>query len=394
MLLARLRSAYRSRRSRFLFATVGLPVLAFMLIISIAYIVFFSVMFFVAAGFITVAMLPRAIKTRQGYLLGVKVALFMLVAFTALVPNPLIWGQQVARRLDHASLITPGDPAVQALNGTGSDGLWTYMQDRYGASPATFASWSLPVQVQRVYYYIRSIITYRYDIDNNQVFDHVATPREVLESRRDDCQGISCLLASLLVFLGYNAFVCEVPFHWYVRVFYVNETDGTPVHVDLYRTSRHPEPFYMFNETTIIFHQDFLSTIHASWSFDYIHRKFLEIVNGTNGTIDLSVISSGLPETSIPAWAGWVLVAGACLLAGWVMSWFARAPRFTRATRAQKWFSSGTFGACLFAGCIAVLVVPPSAFLYLGLALVGTGTFLCGVDVPLLARNGVRSPRP
>src|SRR5271157_2419880 len=93
----------------------------------------------------------------------------------------------------------------QALND--SSNLWAYIKNTYHVTPQQFKTWAIRDQVRRIFYYVDSIIHYAYDIDNNHVFDYVSTPKEVLAARKDDCQGISCVLVSLLVYLGYDAYV-------------------------------------------------------------------------------------------------------------------------------------------------------------------------------------------
>ncbi|MEX2719668.1 MAG: hypothetical protein Q6353_001175 [Candidatus Sigynarchaeum springense] len=343
-------------------------------------------MLFVPLAIVALAMLPRAIKTRNFYSYGLKIGIIFMLVFTALIPNPCIWGQQIYRRLDHRQLLMPSAPEVQALNATSN--LWQYISTRYGgATPQTFKTWSIPTQTTRIFYYIRSIIDYEYDIDTNYVFDHVATPVEVLATGKDDCQGISCLLASLLLYMGYNAYVCECPFHWYVRVFYVDEGTNQTTYCDIWKGDT--EPFFMFNEVETIFPRDIAWTINASFTFDYIPRKYLEIVNGTNGTLDLSVIGSSFPATDIPAWVAWVAIFGVCMLVGFLASVFVNIPNYKKLRWHEKIIPVIAFATPLFFGFYGIMLVPPMAFLSFALLMIGLAVFM--LDIMLVVKSIVQA---
>ncbi len=282
------------------------------------------------------------------------------------------------RRLDHRLIITPADSAVQALNSSAN--LWAYIASHYsGATPETFETWELPDQVRRIFYYIDDLIDYEYDIDNNYVFDHVATPAEVLASGKDDCQGISCVLTSLLIYLGYDAYICETPFHWYVRVYYYDESTHQSAFCDVYRSSSNTDPFYIFNDVEAYFPQDLFTMINATFSYNYIGRKFATIVNGTDGVLDLSVIGSSFPETSIPLWVAWVAIFGVCAFLGLLVSIFLNVPHFKKTSFRRKLISTFIFAVPLFLGCLSILIVPTTQFLLWALLSVSTAVFLTDV---------------
>ncbi|NMC06859.1 MAG: hypothetical protein GYA24_16695 [Candidatus Lokiarchaeota archaeon] len=381
------RRFYAASRSRFWFLVAGLPILAFMGVIFASYMVFFTVMLFVPMAVIAIAMLPGTIKRRNFYSYGLKIGIIFMIVFTGLVPNPLIWGQQISRRLDHRQLITPREPSVMALNDTSN--LWAYISSRYsGATPQQFKTWTIHDQVWRIFYYINYLIDYEYDIDTSGVFDHVATPREVLASGKDDCQGISCVLASLLIYLGYNAWIAECPFHWYVRVFYVNGT-GQTNHVDVYRYSRNSDPFFLFNMDETVFPAQLGWTIETAFSDTYIAAKYSEIVNGTGGTLDLSVFGSSFPETKIPMWLAWLVVFGACLLVGFLASILTMMPRFKRSRWYEKTVSPVAFATPLFIGFLGITFVPIEAFLMFALLMIGLAVFM--LDAVLLVKSAAQA---
>lgn len=331
-------------------------------------------MLFVSIGVIALAMLPRAVKSRKFYLYGLKVGIIFLIAFFGLVPNPFVWGEQIYRRLDHHELLTPNEPAVQALND--SSNLWTYLHDHYGASPQQFRSWPVRDQVQRVFYYIDSIIKYEYDIDNNYVFDYVSTPKEVLASGKDDCQGITCVFVSLLLYMGYNAYVCECPFHWYSRVYYINSTTNMTTYTDIWRSSDQPDPFYIFNETTTIFPENIFWTINTSFTFDYIPEQYAAIVANANQTLDLSVIGSSFPKTSIPSFVAWLIIFGLCMMLGALVTIFLKIPDYKKMKFKEKMGHVLSFAIPLFIGFISITFIPIEFFLYFALVMVGISVFL------------------
>jgi hypothetical protein len=381
---------YKASRSRFYFLVAGIPIYVFMGFVFASYVAFFTVMLFVPLAVIAVTMLPRAIKTRNFYLYGLKIGVIFMIVFTGLVPNPLIWGQQVNRRLDHRQLLTPDEPSVASLVDPGStNGLWAYL-NRYhpGINETVFRTWTLKSQLDHVFDYVYddntyALIDYEYDIDTNYVFDHVATPAEVLASGEDDCQGISCLYASLLIRMGYDAYVCECPFHWYVRVFYVDGGTNQTAYHDIWKGGT--EPFYMFNEAETIFPQDLAWTINASFSFDYIPRKYAQIVNGSDGMLDLSVFGSSFPDTSIPKWVAWVAIFGVCALVGFIASVFVNIPQYRKLKPYEKVVPVFSFATPLFIGFTSILYIPFTAFLPFALLMVALAVFL--LDIVLVVKS-------
>ncbi len=386
---------YRASRSRFFFLVVGIPIYVFMGFVFASYMAFFTVMLFVPLAIVAAAMLPGAIKRRNFYSYGLKIGIIFMIVFTGLVPNPLIWGQQISRRLDHKQLLTPNEPSVMSLADPNSAGnLWDYLNrthvhTNHTEFEAVFRTWTIPNQVEHIFDYIYDddnygLIKYAFDIDTNYVFDHVATPLEVLTSGKDDCQGISCLLASLLIYMGYDAYVCECPFHWYVRVFYVNGTGDTTFE-DVYRNSRHSDPFYMFNMEETIFPAEIGWTINTSFTDPYVANNYLEIVNGTGGTLDLSVFGSSFPDTNIPVWAAWLAVFGACVLIGFLASVFVQIPRYKRSRWYEKVVPPFAFATPLYIGFYSIMLVPLTVFLPFGMLMVGIAVFM--LDIVLVVKS-------
>ncbi len=394
---------YHASHSRFFFLVIGIPIYVFMAFVFASYILFFTVMLFVPLAVIAVAMLPRAIKTKNFYSYGLKIGIIFMIVFFGLVPNPFIWGQQIYRRLDHRQLLTPNEPSVASLADPNSaENLWDYLNKSHPhadhtAFQAVFRSWPMQSQLDHIFDYIYDydkeetnddgLIFYAYDIDTNYVFDHVATPAEVLASGEDDCQGISCLYASLLLYMGYNAYVCECPFHWYVRVFYFNGGTNQTVYIDIWKGDT--EPFYMFNEAETIFPRDLAWTINASFTFDYIARKYVRIVNGSDGMLDLSVFGSSFPLTNVPQWAAWVAIFGVCALLGFLASVFVNIPRYRKLRRYEKIVPVFSFATPLFIGFTSILYIPFTAFLPFAVLMVGLAVFM--LDIVFIVKSIVQA---
>ncbi len=374
---------YRASRSRFYFLVFGIPIFVFMGIVFASYMAFFTVMLFVPLAIIAVAMLPGAIKRRNFYSFGLKIGIIFMIVFFGLVPKPCIWGQQISRRLDHRQLLTPNDPAVMALNNT-IDG---YLVS-YGHTRQEFELWSIPDQADWVSWYVNYLIDYKYDIDTNGVFDHVATPSEVLASGEDDCQGISCVIASFLIYLGYNAWIAECPFHWYVRVFYVNGT-GDATYKDVYRSARHSEPFYMFNMTHTAFPENLGWTVETAFTDIYMAREYSELINGTNGTLDLSVFGSSFPETNIPMWVAWIAIFGVCMLIGFLASVIVNIPRYKKSRWYEKAVPIFSFATPLFIGFYSITFVSLTMFLPFALLMIGLAVFM--LDIVFLVKSIIQA---
>ncbi|MHA1369393.1 MAG: hypothetical protein ACTSRA_06760, partial [Promethearchaeota archaeon] len=321
---------------------------------------------------------------------GLRISVVFIVIYFSMVPNPALWGSQIRRRLDHRLLITPWHPAVQALNE--SDNLWSYIRDKYNVTPVDFYEWSEVTQAYRIYRYVRSLVHYTYDIDNWGVFDHAATPEEVLNSRHDDCQGISCLTVSFLIYMGYDAYVCECPFHWYIRMYYINQTTGEKEFVDFYRYRSHSDPFYIFNDKVAWYPVDFITTINMSLSNDFIARKYAEIVKTDDGMLDLSVIGSSFPSVRVPTWVAFLILFVVMFGLGALIMIFSPGLKFKRLKVRYRIVLPSAFALPALFGFLGIYFVPASYFLYFGFTMIGIGTFLADSNLFLLERSDFQNP--
>jgi len=64
--------------------------------------------------------------------------------------------------------------------------------------------------------FIKDVVHWASDYNTHMVVGLLLTPHEVLTTMTGDCQGQAAVTSSLLLSMGYQAWVVETPFHWYV----------------------------------------------------------------------------------------------------------------------------------------------------------------------------------
>ncbi|MFO8020273.1 MAG: hypothetical protein R6U96_16735 [Promethearchaeia archaeon] len=161
------------------------------------------------------------------------------------------------------NLIEPHNPHIENLQHNFSEWhLQKYNQSFSSVEESTREE--LNQKLQRVHHYIYD---YRmeYTPDSEAPYhtsDYIATIDEIFQSDtdgdgklQDDCDGITLVTVSLLIHLGYDAFIAECIGHWNTIVFPegVNpETEaGFEKGIHLYNSWGRPT-FYMFNQSRII----------------------------------------------------------------------------------------------------------------------------------------------
>jgi len=105
-------------------------------------------------------------------------------------------------------VVAPDDPSVIALRGTFFSS-FINEQDFYKKS--------FQQQMNEVDEFIYEQITW---VDSYSLYKMVGllvTPSEVISIAAADCQGQAAVTASLLMSLGFNAWVVETPFHWWTH---------------------------------------------------------------------------------------------------------------------------------------------------------------------------------
>ncbi|MBD3228569.1 MAG: hypothetical protein GF329_10310 [Candidatus Lokiarchaeota archaeon] len=154
---------------------------------------------------------------------------------------------EISRRadLDRSSIITPHSESITRLNS--SEGFWNYLATNTSYNISEFQALPEKNKLQIIQEFILSVISYSYDFNNYYVSLNTATPEEVLERGKDDCQGQCVVTVSFLQYLGYDAWCAETPFHWYTRVKLNNS-----YFVDLNKGSA-CEPLCIFNGESVQF---------------------------------------------------------------------------------------------------------------------------------------------
>ena len=93
--------------------------------------------------------------------------------------------------------------------------------------------------------YVQSQISYRSDTSNYHSIDHLATTSEILKRGADDCDGQAILIASLLRYRGYDAYVVFGYSHVWVEVHLDNKI------ISINNPERHDVWYCKFNEQNV-----------------------------------------------------------------------------------------------------------------------------------------------
>ncbi|MHA1265505.1 MAG: hypothetical protein ACTSRS_09745 [Candidatus Helarchaeota archaeon] len=271
------------RKSKKVFLFFGLPLLIFMGFIAVIYYVLHTLWYFTIAGLILISMYRKERK----YITLTKLAIILFLWFAFMCINPLYWGQQIYRRLDRGSLITPDAQCIIDLNAT------------FVASPFYHGPYNRSTlqgqmdelsDVQNFLYNPgnnpNDYIDYVYDFFQYPgVFDHVPSAEEVLANRQDDCDGIAVVTVSLLVRLGYEAYIAESDSHWwtYVKIYgedlnsSIRGTTSTVVYLNWWEQIG--DPYMIFNQTTVIITQP----LYYSWYDQMTDGYYIEILQEFGG---------------------------------------------------------------------------------------------------------------
>ncbi len=262
-----------------------------------------------------------------------KLSIAMILIFTLLVSNPAYWPSQIVRHIDVSRVITPNDPAVQQLNSTAPGYLWDYMNTYYGISPAYFHSANM-TDDQRLEnmtdFVLDWVIEYYFIPEVYYVIDYVSTPAQAIYHGKGDCHSRTIVMVSLFIFMGYDAWACETPYHWYTMV----NLSGTPHYY--YRdvldyeggaqNQNWTDPQIMFNNETIIhtmntferlgdvvFGYPFYDKIKDLFNIDAVQKAIWPVLVGL-GLLMTAVIRSTNPKKKNylknGLFAGLILVLG------------------------------------------------------------------------------------
>jgi len=123
-------------------------------------------------------------------------------------PNFLLIPSQIERHLySNDLIITPSDPQVLVLRSEFFEEI----------APENFYSESFDTQMNTVDDFIYEKINWEQDYGRWKMVGLLLSPHEVIQNRAGDCQGQAAVTASLLISLGFQAWVVETPFHWWTH---------------------------------------------------------------------------------------------------------------------------------------------------------------------------------
>ncbi len=329
--------------------------------------IFIASIFYVlhSLWFITIAVviLLAMYRKERKYITLTKLAFVLFLWFVFICWNPLYWPQQINRRLNRSSLITPDAPCIaEAYN----DFL---ISPQYNGPYENTTQGQLAElnDIQEFLYPnpYTGYIQYEYDFNKYPgVFDHVPTPEEVLADRKDDCDGIAVVTVSLLIYLGYDAYVAESDSHWWTYVKIYNGTldpDGGITHTIVYLNwwDEIGEPYLIFNQTAVILMQP----LYISWWDQMTNPYYITIIQDAFFTDEFGFTLSELPYIA--------LLPVAIFLLGFILSFSVGFPRKYEKKRmhlANALLASLVLGLTL----VLILLLPTTLLMYGNFILLGS----------------------
>ncbi len=243
------------------FMLIGIPCFVFVFYMLFNFYLLFTASFL--AIFITaVAALLRRNKI---YFNATKIGLLMVIFILISNYNIFALPGQIARHSlgGRQSLLQPNHPGIRALNVSFYEWHYDLYNESFNDLNETTRD-ELELKMMRVDHYI---LDYKTDwTDDSLTYgnpDYVATLDEIFASDsngdgvlEDDCDGITVLTASLLLYMGYNAYVAECLSHWNTIVFPEGADpttlEGFQQGIHLYNPWGRPS-YYIFNQEQVIF---------------------------------------------------------------------------------------------------------------------------------------------
>jgi len=153
-------------------------------------------------------------------MIKLSVLSLLLVFFVVMLGgsmNPPIWKQQLERKLNPTVLLDPNSSAIKNLN-DGFEESYDFLL-KLKREDIVFLD-EIIIEISNIY--VQSQISYRSDTSNYHSIDHLATTSEILKRGADDCDGQAILIASLLRYRGYDAYVVFGYSHVWVEVHFNN----------------------------------------------------------------------------------------------------------------------------------------------------------------------------
>jgi hypothetical protein len=191
---------------------------------------------------------------------GIMLGCFALLLF----PNLLRIPTNIHRRFDRSNtLITPQNQAVIDMKEEYLSGL----ENGEMSGIEVFENMSLQERFDNLTEYIKAKIEWTPDLETQLLAGDVCTPEEAIRSGKDDCRGHAVVTVSILINMGYDANVVEIPWHWYTIVY----KNGEEYRLN-YEPERHNYPILMiFNDESARYNRDpigqYISTMNTHERF-------------------------------------------------------------------------------------------------------------------------------
>lgn len=207
------------------FLLIALPIFIFLgFFLSIFYVqvsVFFA--FIMGIGF------ASFVRREQLPMRLTKVAIFSFVIYIIMFYNVTQLPSQIVRHLpgQRNELLEPENEHIAEFK----EDFYDWHESKYNLSFTALPEDNEAQQelkLLRIDYYIRQVrMEYTYDTNPPYFYyDHLPTIDEIFQSDsdgdgklQDDCDGITILTVSLLLNMGYDAWVAEVEYHYHTMVF-------------------------------------------------------------------------------------------------------------------------------------------------------------------------------
>lgn len=204
------------------------------------------------------------VRKRNWAIQWLKINILCLLFYSFMNPAPQFWVSQFERRWgnNRCSLIEPTHPYMVELNTS----FQTYFLEQNGFEFTTDNNFTH--QVRSVDVYVRTIIVnYTFDQEiRDGVYDYLPTIDEIVATRdshgqlHEDCDGITLLTASFLMYLGFpHVYISEMSYHYHTIVFQEGQDPKTEVGylagISLYPAGmvegNDKWSYYLFNQTEL-----------------------------------------------------------------------------------------------------------------------------------------------
>jgi hypothetical protein len=228
--------------------------------------IFFIIDFYIVGsviGVCTIAIISLGTLRKKDFIQRVtKIAFVTFFLFIALNPAPQYWASQTSRRWmdNRTQLIEPDHAIMPSINAS----FQVWFENRNGI---TFnEDTDFEHKVREVDYFMLYHL-FDYTLDSVQYLgylDYLPTIDEILATNdsegylHDDCDGISIMTTSFLIYMGFkNCYISEVTYHYHTIVYQDGDDpktlEGYPKGISLYITEalmlNDKLTYYMFNQT-------------------------------------------------------------------------------------------------------------------------------------------------